>query len=78
MRQVALIIAVLGFLAFGMCARAYGAERQKRPVVCMSYEITKSGAAVCYDSKRPFVMAFASEVVVKGPEGNVKALVGWR
>lgn len=78
MRHIALIAALVLLVLLGLAARAYGAERAKRPTVCLSYEIAKPGVAVCYDSKRPVLLTTFSEVTAQGPDGAVKMLVGWR
>ncbi len=86
MRSIYLIAAAVGFLAFGMCARAEGAERKANPSVCVDYEIAQSKGgsfAVCYDGKKPTVYTMFSEVVVtagdaENPTASRKVLVGYR
>lgn len=86
MRQLALIAAVVLLVTFATCARAYGAERAKKPTVCMTYAIAKTdkanddAVAICYDSKKPVLLRLFREVEIPGAEGKgpVKAVVGWR
>lgn len=85
MRNIYLIAAALGFVAFGVVASAEGAEKAKRPVVCMSYAIAKTdkanddAVAICYDSKKPALFYRFEEKEIPGFEtGRVKVLVGWR
>lgn len=86
MRQLFLIAAATLLVGFASCARAEGAERAKKPTVCMSYAIAKTdkanddAVAICYDSKKPALLYLFREVEIPGSDGKgpVKALVGWR
>lgn len=70
-----ILMIAAAFVAVGVVARASdGAEKAKKPVVCLSYEVVRSDVAVCSDGKKPFLMR--SFVEVQLPEN--KALVGYR
>lgn len=78
-----LILVATAFLSVAIAARYADAETKKaKPVMCASYSMTKADSgpvAICYDSKRPFVMSSFAEVSVPGADGApVKVLVGWR
>lgn len=79
MRQFFLVsfVALVGVLA--CVARAEGAEKAQKPVVCLSYEVVKPDLAVCSDSKKPFIMRSFDEMRSSRPDGTiVNVLVGWR
>jgi hypothetical protein len=85
MRQLFLIAALVLFGVFAACAKAEGAEKAKRPTVCMSYAIAKTdkanddAVAICYDGKKPALFYRFEEKEIPGQEsGRVKVLVGWR
>jgi len=85
MRQLFLIAAATLLVGFASCARAEGAERAKKPMVCMSYSIAKTdkatddAVAICYDGKKPALFYRFEEKEIPGQEsGRVKVLVGWR
>jgi len=79
MKNLYLIAALSLFGVCGIVARADGAERAKKPTVCLDYEVLKPGLAVCSDAKKPFLMRSFVVVMVPGTDDvPVKALVGWR
>ena len=90
MRHLALLAACIIIFAYAYCGKVWGAERAKRPTVCMSYAIAKTdkasddAIALCYDNakpgKRPTTLYLFREVEIPGADGSgpVKALVGWR
>ena len=86
MRNIYLIAAAVRIAAFGLAARSEGAEKPKKPSVCVDYEIAQSKGgsfAVCYDGKKPVIYNMYSEVVVtagdaENPKASRKVLVGYR
>lgn len=81
-----LIAAIILFAAFAIVARAEGAERAKKPTVCLSYAIAKTdkanddAVAICYDSKKPalFYLFREAEIPKADGTGPMRVLVGWR
>ena len=85
MRHLFLIAAVGLLGALAVVARAEGAEKAKKPTVCMSYAIAKTdkanddAVAICYDGNKPALFYRFEEKEIPGQEsGRVKILVGWR
>lgn len=77
MKTILLIAAVLGVAV--LAREADGAEKVKRPTVCMSYRIVEPGLAVCSDGKKPALFRRFEEKEIPGQEsGRVKVLLGWR
>jgi len=76
MRQFTLIAAIIGFVAFACCARAYGADKPIKPVVCRNYTIAKN-LGICQDGKKPVVLTRFSEVRVEGPKGKRRSRCWW-
>jgi len=85
-KAMKLFLCSVAFLSVGVLARwAESAEKQARPVVCMSYSIAKTdkanddAVAICYDGKKPALFYRFEEKEIPGREnGRVKVLVGWR
>jgi hypothetical protein len=82
-----LLIIAAAFLGVAILAReSDGAEKAKRPTVCMSYAIAKTNkanddaVAICYDGKKPALLYLFKEVEIPGADGKgpVRAVVGWR
>lgn len=80
-----LIAVIAAFLSVAVAARAYGAEKQPKPVTCVNYVVAKTdkanddAVAICYDGKKPALFYRFQVVEIPGKtEGRVKVLVGWR
>jgi hypothetical protein len=81
-----LFIIAAAFLGVAVLAReSDGAEKQAKPVICLSYAIAKTdkanddAVAICYDGKKPALFYRFEEKEIPGKEaGRVKVLVGWR
>ena len=81
-----LFIVAAAILGVAVLAReSDGAEKAKKPVVCMSYAVAKTdkanddAVAICYDGKKPQLFYRFEEKEIPGQEtGRVKVLVGWR
>lgn len=73
-------VATLAFLV-GFTSTVAAAEKAKKPVVCIDYDILRSAKTgrelvVCHDGKRPFI--FSGQVAIaKLPDGTPIA-VGYR
>ncbi len=79
MRSIYLIAAVVGFVAFGVVAKAEGAEKARKPSLCVNYQVLQADLAVCRDGKKPTIFTRFAEVSAPGAEsGTVKVLVGYR